>query len=424
MKPESPGIIAAEILSTGEELRTGAVVDTNSAHIARELETLGIRVQRHLCTGDTLEEIAGVLGEISGRVPIAVVTGGLGPTVDDRTAEAAALAAGVRLRLDPEALSQIEAYLAARGLAPSPANRKQALMPETAVVIPNPVGTAPGFQMKIGGCRFFFLPGVPMEMKVMVADRLIPALSRLVEGGVERVRVGVLSTFGLPESVLNEQVCELEKLFPGVRLGLQVRFPEIDVRLYPEPGRADVDAERIDAAEAWVAARLGHRLLSRQGLGMAAETGRLLAERGATLALAESCTGGLIATMVTDVAGSSAYFLLSAVTYSNAAKMSVIGVSPETIGQFGAVHEQTAGEMAEGVRRVADADYALSTTGIAGPDGGSADKPVGTVCIGLASRNGVDTYRYRFRFEDREMNRMMFAATALNRLRLRLLGVS
>lgn len=422
MTDRSINRLTAEILSTGDELRTGAVVDTNSAAIAREFELLGIRVARHICIGDDPEAITGALVTMSGRSDFVIVTGGLGPTVDDRTAEAAASAAGVGLIESPEALDQIAAYFHARNLEVSPANRKQALVPEGAHILENPVGTAPGFHMTRDKCRLFFLPGVPREMKTMLKEQVVPAISQM-SGLQSRGRgVRVISTFGFPESVLGERVQTVERQFPGICLGLRVRFPEIDIRLYPDPARSDDDPAAMDDAVEWIASELGHRVVSRAGLSMPAAVGRLLTEKQATLAVAESCTGGLIAAMLTDIPGSSAYFRFSGVTYANDAKIRVLGVSPQTLERWGAVHERTAREMAEGARRIADTDYGISTTGIAGPDGGTADKPVGTVCIGIASRKGAESTRYGFHFGNRELNRRMFAITALNRLRRELLG--
>lgn len=416
-------IWTAEILSTGDELRTGAAVDTNSAYIAQELETFGLRVQRHVCVGDDPEAIAETLKTMAARTRIVIVTGGLGPTIDDRTAEAAAMAADTVLVESPDALVQMEAFLKTRGLSLSPANRKQAKIPQGAELMANPVGTAPGFNLRILDCGFFFLPGVPREMRVMLRDKVLPVLPGSVSGKFASGGVRVVSTFGLPESAVGERLQPLERRFPGLRLGLRVRFPEIDVRLYPDPSCGNGNEATMADAVKWVVRELGDRVVSENGLPMPAEVGRLLVETKTTLAMAESCTGGMIASMMTDVPGSSAYFLFSGVTYANAAKVEILGVSPETLDRHGAVHEKTAEEMADGARRVVDADYGISTTGIAGPDGGTDDKPVGTVCIGLATRKSVEGFRYVFRFDDRDLNRRIFAVTALNRLRRSLLSV-
>ena len=412
----------AEILSTGDEVRSGAVVDTNAAYIAEALESHGIDVQRHVCVGDDVAIIAGELRAIAPRADLALVTGGLGPTADDVTAAAAARAGGVPLVERPEALAQVERFFKSRGLAMSSANRKQAWLPQGAAVLENHDGSAPGFRMAIGGCRFFFLPGVPREMRAMLSRHVLGDMSpaQIAGGGVHRI--DVLTTFGLPESVVGEKLKDLALPGQSVRIGLRVRFPEIHVRIYSHADGPDGLQKSVRPVMEAIKRRLGKRVVSTRGAGMAEVLGSMLQERGATLALAESCTGGLMAKQLTDIAGSSGFFLLSAVTYANAAKTAVLNVSPATLERFGAVHEATAREMADGARRAAGADYALSTTGIAGPGGGTPEKPVGTVCIGLATPHHTAAFRYVLPFGDRDLNRRVFAATAFDRLRLLLAG--
>lgn len=411
-----------EILATGDEIRSGALVDSNSAHIAACLEEAGLQVTRHLCVGDDLEALAAVFGEIAGRVPLAVVTGGLGPTSDDLTAAAAARAAGVDCRLDVRALAAVEAFFQRRGYPMSASNRKQAQLPDGARMLDNPVGTAPGFELTIGECTFFCLPGVPREMQRMLAEQVLPRLRQLAGARLGINRVRTITTFGLPESAVGEQVQGLETIFAGVKLGLRARFPEIHVRLYASGQDAAAVDGVLTAAGQWVCGRLGDRVLSTEGESLPQVVGRLLTERHETLAVAESCTGGLIANQLTDVPGSSEYFLFAGVTYANAAKMKVLGVSPETLETHGAVSEETVREMAAGARRVAGATYGLATSGIAGPTGGSDLKPVGTVCIGLATAATVRARRLRFPFGQRLLNKTIFAAAALDLLREEIAG--
>lgn len=412
----------AEILSTGDEVRSGAIADTNAATIAEALESGGISVLRHTCVGDDTELIAEVLQAIARRAEMAVITGGLGPTMDDVTAAAAARAAGVDLKEDPTALAQMEGFFRSRGLEMTAANRKQALLPDQAVVLENKNGTAPGFRMRLGDCRLYFLPGVPREMKPMLACHVMQDMKALQQAEGRFHRVDVVTIFGLPESAVGEALRDLAAPDSGLQIGLRVLFPEIHIRIYSHGKREQGLETRIEELKAAIRERLGKRVLSDEGRCLPEVLGRMLLDRGATLALAESCTGGLMAKQLTDVAGSSGFFLLSAVTYANAAKRAVLGVGPETLAQYGAVDETTAREMAEGARRVSGADYALSTTGIAGPDGGSDEKPVGTVCIGLATPEGAAAFRYNFSFGDRDLNRRIFAAMAFDRLRLYLLG--
>jgi len=412
----------AEILATGDEIRTGALVDSNSGHIAALLEQNGIEVTRHLTVGDEMDMLVDVLSEIGRRADVAVVTGGLGPTQDDLSAAAAARAAGVALVFDPHAMAAIEAFFRVRGRAMNPSNRKQALFPRGARSLPNALGTAPGFQMRIGRCTFFFLPGVPHEMRAMLTDQVIPQLLA-VQGGTRPFRLTrVVSTFGLPESDVGERVAGIAAAFPEIKLGLRAKFPEIQVKLYLTAQDEAAGQKVLDDALQWVCGQLGPNVFSVQERTLADEVGELLKRRGATLAMAESCTGGLVANWLTNSAGSSDYFLFSAVTYSNASKVAVLGVSQDTLLRHGAVHEQTARQMAEGARRTAGATYGLATTGIAGPGGGSEEKPVGTLCIGLAAEGQSSSRRFTLSFGRRLMNKRLFAMLALDTLRRHLIA--
>jgi nicotinamide-nucleotide amidase len=413
----------AEILATGDEIRTGALVDSNSAWIARALEEAGVAVARLNGVGDDLAHLTGVLKEIGGRADVAVVTGGLGPTVDDLCAPAAAAAAGVGLVMDPAAFTAIEEFYRQRNRPMNPSVRKQAFLPAGADMLSNPVGTAPGFRLRIGRCAFFFLPGVPFEMKRMLADHVLPQIDRMRGERRETRLIKTFACFGLTESLTGERVAGIEERFPGVKLGLRAKFPEVQVKLYTSDAVEAEAAGRLDAAAAWVRERLGDVLFSEAGESMEAVVGRLLRERKASVAAAESCTGGLLSSLLTDVPGSSDYFLLSTVTYANDAKMRLLGVSAETLGRSGAVHEETAHEMAVGVRRLAGSTFGLSTTGIAGPAGGTTAKPVGTVCIGLSTPARTFGYRFHYAYGGRSMNKQIFAMKAMDILRRELSGV-
>lgn len=411
----------AEILATGDEIRSGAIVDSNSAFIARRLEEEGITVTRHSCVGDDRDGLAAVLTEVAGRADVAVVTGGLGPTADDLTAEAAALAAGVELEADAAALASLEAFFQQRRRLFSPSNRKQALLPQGAVCIPNPIGTAPGFMILLGRCALFFLPGVPHEMRHLLTESVLPMIRRQQGREAKGAPRLVVTTFGMTEAAVGEKMVGFETDFPQLRLGLCAVFPEIQVRINAPGGEAADVGQTMEEAQRWLQARLARHVLSFEGQSMGEVLGRLLRQEQATLGVAESCSGGLMADLLTDVPGSSDYFLFSAVTYSNRAKVEVLGVKAQTIERCGAVHEETAAEMAAGVRRVSGARYGVSTTGIAGPTGGTPDKPVGTVCVGLATPRGTESRRYHFFFDSRRMHKMIFAYSAMNLLRHRLL---
>jgi len=413
----------AEIMATGEEIRSGALIDSNSAYIAEKLGEIGAAVTRHMCVGDDLGLLISAFKEIGNRADIAVVTGGLGPTSDDLTAQAAAEAVGVSLVLNQSARQSLENFFKARKRTINSASQKQALLPQGAQCIANPVGTAPGFRLEIGKCVFFFLPGVPGEMQRMLSDTVLPQLGRLLGAKRNFFQVKTLSTFGLTESKTFERLADLETTFPEISLGLRVKFPEIQVKLYASGPQERQLKDRLESAARWVIEKMGNKVFSLQGDSMEKTTGQLLGSKHATVAVAESCTGGLISHMLTNVPGSSAYFVFCGVTYSNQAKMDILNVSAETIKNCGAVHEQTAKEMALGVQRISGATYGLATSGIAGPEGGTRDKPVGTVCIGLATPYDSAGYRFHFWFGDRMLNKQVFAVAALEVLRRELLGL-
>lgn len=255
------------------------------------------------------------------------------------------------------------------------------------------------------------MPGVPLEMHRMFEELV---WSRLLDitGNTFDIQVARFMVFGLPESVVGEKLLGFKSRFPGLQLGFRARFPLIEVKLV-----ASSPGSGMTAGKLWVANQLGWKVISHQGLTLAEEVGRLLTAAGQTLSVAESCTGGLIANLITDVAGASAYFLFSATTYANWVKMDILKVSEQTLIEHGAVHENTARQMAEGARRAGKSDWAVSTTGIAGPTGGTDEKPVGTVCIGVAGPGGASARRFVLNMGDRERNKLMFAATALEMLR-------
>ncbi len=414
----------AEIIATGEEIRTGALADTNSAYIAARLEGNGIEVVRLHGLGDDLVRLVEVFREVGERADVCVVTGGLGPTVDDLSAEAAAAAAGLRLILEPRALAALEEFFRRRGRPLNPSNRKQAYLPEGAEMLANPVGTAPGFALTIGRGRFFFLPGVPHEMRRMLSAEVLPRIAAAAGEAREFRLVRTLSCFGMTESRVGDRLEGITAAVPGVRLGLRARFPVIEVKLYAA-GRPEENVRRIlDQAAVWARQALGSVVFSENEAALAEVVGRRLGETGQSLALAESCTGGLLGHLLTEIPGSSAWFRGGIVAYANEAKTSLLGVSPQTIERFGAVHEETACEMAEGARRAFAATWGLSTTGIAGPSGGSAEKPVGTVCIGLCGPGvGPQAYRFRLNYDLRSRNKTVFAFKALDLLRRALSGM-
>jgi len=300
-------------------------------------------------------------------------------------------------------------------------NQKQALLPEQAVCLRNEKGSAPGFSLIINNCRFFFLPGVPFEMSYMFNTYVLPLIQDYFGSDFQKVVVKTLASFGLYESYLSERLEGFSDRFPEISLGFRSKFPEIQIKLYARERDGYDREEDLLEAVSYLRGRLGQVIFSESGQSMQEVVGELLRQNQACLALAESCTGGLMANWMTNVAGSSEYFLFSGVTYSNRAKVDILGVSEDTLRIYGAVHEQTAREMAEGVKGISGADYGLVTTGISGPGGGSPEKPVGTVCIGLSTPEETLAKRYNFPFDNRLANKKIFAMTALDILRKHLL---
>ena len=413
----------SEILVFGNEICSGALVDSNSPYIARKLKEKGIEVARHSAIGNDPADIINILKEISQRSDIAVVTGGLGSIDEDLKVAAAAKVKDVFVSLDTQVLVSIKNYFKLQNQPLTHSPPKKAMLPSGSRCLSNPIGEAPGFHLKIGQCDFFFLPGVPSEMRQMLSEQVVPRIMKIQEATMEVRLIKTFSTFGLTESALGDHVDGFNQLFPQIKLSFCSNFPGIQINLYTR-GTEDGDVcVQKEAAIQWVYRKLGNKIISDTGESIENVVGDLLGRRQALLAVAESCTGGLIADLLTNIPGSSDYFVFSAVTYSNQLKMKILGVTAQTLDRYGAVSEQTAKEMAHGVQQISGTTYGLSVSGIAGPGGGTKDKPVGTVCIGLASADFVRGHRFNYTFDDRWMNKYIFATTALNILRQELLGL-
>lgn len=409
-----------EIISTGDEILTGSVVDTNAAYMALLFDAKGHTVIRHSTTGDDYGALVDLFTESGKRSDITIVTGGLGPTSDDRSAEAAAMAADCQLLRNDAAIRSIENYFAGRYGSISSSDMKQTLLPETADCIKNIFGTAPGFTLTIGNAKFFFLPGVPVEMKGMFKTEILPIIDKMAGEDRKTFLKKSLFLFGLSEAVVSEKLNDMNKLYPTIELGFRAAFSVIEIKLKYAIDSMDVsdDVDIVfNQAVNWVEQQIGDYVFSDLSGKIEVAVGGLLAEKKKTLAVAESCTGGLIGHKLTNVAGSSDYFLTSCVTYANSAKIGILGVNPKTIEKFGAVSEETVKEMAEGVRKISGADYSIATSGIAGPDGGSVDKPVGIVFIGFADENETKVFEFRSPFADREKNKIIFYIKTLDLLR-------
>ncbi|MBM4017611.1 MAG: competence/damage-inducible protein A [Planctomycetes bacterium] len=407
----------AVILSIGTELVSGLRLDTHSRDVARALTAIGIEVARHVTADDVEADIAAAFRAAVAEAEIVVATGGLGPTLDDCTREALAAVAGAPLEENAAAREHLEAWARSRGRTLSPSNLRQALLPRGAAVLPNPVGTAVGIELRVGRARVFCLPGVPAEMARMLAEEVLPRLR--AAAGPRATLVRTLRTYGVPESVVGERLADL--MAPGRRphVGTALAGGMIDIHIYAS-GDTDEVRRLLDADAAAVRARLGDAVFGEGDEALEAALAALLAARRATISLAESCTGGLVAAKLVGVPGISAHFLEGVVCYADESKVRTAGVPEDLIRARGAVSEPVARAMAEGIRARSRADCGLGLTGIAGPSGGTPEKPVGLVWFAVADAAGTDAAREVFA-GDRELIRERAANYALNMLRLRLM---
>ncbi len=399
-----------EVINTGTELMLGGTVNTHLAFLARELFPLGLRIQRQVTVPDG-EPIREALMESFPRTDVVLVTGGLGPTTDDITRDIACELLGLKMEHDAEVWRAIEERFARRGLKTNDRVKLQALRPPEAAVLWNPHGTAPGLHFPAmpgkGTPHIFLLPGPPRELMPMVREKLVPILASLLPAGT-RSEMRTFRVVGIGESVVEEKVGE-PLLAMGLELGYCARPGEVDLRLIGAP-------DALDRGTALVNERLGKWIFTSDERELHEVVVGRMSALGKKLAVAESCTGGFVAHRITNVPGASKIFLAGYVTYANEAKTAALGVDAALIAQNGAVSEPVARAMAEGALEKSGADFALATTGIAGPDGGTAEKPVGTVFVALAMRGGASVVQ-RHKFPtDRETFKHLVAQTALDLL--------
>jgi nicotinamide-nucleotide amidase len=420
----------AAILSIGDELVLGQTVDTNSAWLSQQLAAIGIDVSAHITVGDDQsaiqQAITGVAADF--RPDFLIVTGGLGPTLDDLTRQAVAAALNVPLEMNETALNQITEYFASRKRPMAQINRVQAMLPHGATMMENKNGTAPGIDaiFKTGdhACRIFCMPGVPSEMKLMFERSVLPVLKSAGGGAVILSRT--LHTFGVGESIIGEKIARLMDRSRNPSVGTTVSGYGVSLRInarFPDEQTAKRELEKTDRE---CRAILGDLIYGQDDQTLQGVVGDLLmrsADRPRTVAVAESLTGGLLGKMLTDIPGSSRYFQSGWITYSDEAKSQLLGVDPKLFAQYGAVSEPVVLAMSAAARRLASADFALALSGIAGPDGGTAEKPIGTVCIALDDPSGGAARTFLF-MGDRFAIRDRSAKTALSLLRYRLLGIS
>lgn len=405
-----------EFLVTGDEVMRGLIADTNTQIAATKLYPLGLALRRTTVVADRGEDIRRALLEISVRADFCVVSGGLGPTADDLTAACAAQAAGVPLRThEPwfEHLQQRWAKIRPNEKMPEN-NLRQAEVPQSAEVLGNPDGSAPAFALRIDRCQFFFLPGVPREYHRIVDEMVIPRMVQATGNAVLRSRI--LQCFGVTESKLDALVSGIRETHPEVRFGFRTKFPENHLSLAAlarDAGTAETNLAHVERECREV---LGALVYGQDGVTFAQAVGEELARRNETICCAESCTGGLLAQLLTEVSGSSRWMAGGFVTYSNEMKQSALGVPRELLQQHGAVSEPAVRAMAEGARQRSGATWAAAITGIAGPEGGTPEKPVGTVWLGLAGANGTSAKLAKYR-GDRGQVRVQSAFGVLQMLR-------
>jgi nicotinamide-nucleotide amidase len=400
------------ILTIGNELMNGRIADTNSSFIAREMNLQGWQVETMMSVGDDFETIKTRLHYLLTFTDAVICTGGLGPTADDITTAAVAKAFELPLYTDEKVLACLKELFIRFNLRWTDNNAKQAVFPQGAEVIPNPVGTAAGFVLPVQEKLVFVIPGVPSETYRMLPEGVIPVLRRYFPQPVRHSIKQTIKSFGLGEGTVDQRLADVNFDALGVSVGFYPVFPENHLVLIARSDSLEQAEKNMQKAVDEVTARLSDSIFGYSEKTLEEIIAEALTEKRLTIAVAESCTGGLIANRLTDVPGSSVYFERGLVTYSNEAKIQLLGVPPEIIEQHGAVSEETARLMAEGVRRIAKTALGLSSTGIAGPTGGSKEKPVGTVYVALADGAQTICRHYAYRW-DRKRNKLVSSEAAL-----------
>lgn len=410
----SPQVFAS-IITIGDELLIGQTIDTNSAYMAQELNKIGIWVHRRVAVGDVWEDIWKSLDDESRVSQVVLITGGLGPTADDITKPLLCQYFGGKLVVDEDALGNVKNIF--ENILKRPLlerNLKQAEIPDVCTVIQNKRGTAPGMWFEKEEKIFISMPGVPHEMKGMMTASVLPKLKDRF--ALPPIIHRTLLTAGIGESFLAERINDFETTLPtNIKLAYLPNYGMVKLRLTAR-GRSEKLMAELESEFDMLKEKVQDVMVVDEDLTMQQVVGNLLISRQKTMCTAESCTGGYVAHLITSVPGSSAYFSGSVVSYANELKMDILGVDPHVIEQYGAVSKETASQLVKGALRVLKTDYALVTTGIMGPDGGSSDKPVGTVWIGVGNAAKTETHHFYFRF-DRQRNMELAATNALNILR-------
>lgn len=409
----------AEILAVGTEILLGDIVNTNAQYIARRLADTGIFVYYQSVVGDNPERLKGAYELAFSRADIVITTGGLGPTNDDLTKEMAAEYFGKKLVLHKPSLSKIEKYFKDTKRTMTESNRKQAYFPEGSKILPNKNGTAPGCLIDEGGKILVLLPGPPKEMAPMFEDEVLPYLEKFQDGVLVSK---VLRVAGLGESFMTEKVRDIIDAQTNPTIAPYAKDGEAILRITARSADRDAGYELISRTEEKIKKRLGDNVYGVDNDTIEGVVARMIMDKKLTISTAESCTGGLLAGRLINYPGISSVFMEGAVTYSNESKTRALGVSKEILNKYGAVSPETAGEMAEGIAKVSGTDIGLSTTGIAGPDGGTSDKPVGLVYAGLYLNGKVKTIQLNLN-GNRQRIRNLAVMRALDFLRRELLSL-
>lgn len=409
---------SAEIIAIGSELLSPTKTDTNSLWLTEQLNELGIEVMLKTVVGDDPARLEEAVRDALKRADVVITTGGLGPTEDDVTRQVVAQSVGKELVHRPEIEETLRERFRSFGREMPDINKKQAYIVDGAVAMPNGNGTAPGMFIEAGGCSLIVLPGPPRELKPMFAQSVAPRLSEMGGGVVMRKRV--LKVSGMGESAIDEAIAPIYSKFDDIVTGILFNRSEVEIHLTAKARDAESADCRNSELTDLICEKLGIAVFSTRGEEMEAVVGRLLGERKETLAVAESCTGGLIGARITEVPGSSDYFIEGCVTYANESKMKRLGVPAGSIESHGAVSAEVAEAMATGMRESAGTDYALAVTGIAGPGGGSDEKPVGTVFIGYSDSSSTRSIKIQLP-GDRYLIRWRASQAALDLLRREIL---
>jgi nicotinamide-nucleotide amidase len=410
----------AAIITIGDELLIGQTIDTNSAWMGAELSKAGFDVSKMISIHDRREDILAALNDAAGKTDVVLITGGLGPTSDDITKQTLCDYFGTRLILDMEVLDQITEMMMRRNFQMNENNRRQAEVPESCIVLKNETGTAPGMWFEKSGTIYISMPGVPFEMKHIMTERVLPELNNRFTSQVIIHRN--IMTYGTGEAILSEILTSFEAELPkDIKLAYLPAWGVIKLRLTGTGSGMSYLSDHVEKQVKKLYKIIPEYIVGENDESFEMIIGKLLKSKGNTLSTAESCTGGEIAHLITSIPGSSAYYKGSVIAYDNSVKTNLLGVNSEIIEKFGAVSEQVVSDMALGALKLFKTDFAVATSGIAGPDGGIESKPVGTIWIAVASKNGIVTERRTFG-NDRTANIRRFSIAALNLLRVQIIN--